>query len=131
MNQFREKEVTSEPAEAIEQAEEKQAKEPAQFIKATDFSFYLSRENSRQFFPFMLFLVGLAFFYIANTHYAERTIRETDKLSREIKELRAEAISIESDLMFNRKQSQVARMLEGSGIKELRNPPRKISRKEE
>ncbi len=75
--------------------------------------------------PYVAFFTVLAIAYIANAHYAERMVRKTDKMAKEIKELRAEYISIKSDLMYRSKQSQIACRLESAGLKELRTPPKK------
>ena len=112
---------------APEVKEEKQAATPGKIASVTDFSFYLTREKLNKMLPFIFFLFGIALFYIANAHYAMKTVRDTDKASREIKELRSEYITIKSDLMFRSKQSEVAKRLEATGLKALRNPPKKIT----
>ena len=76
--------------------------------------------------PFIFFLMGLSLVYIANSYVAERTIRDIDKTSKDIKELRSEYISIKSDLMFKSRQSQVAKEVLPLGIKHLTVPPKKI-----
>lgn len=76
--------------------------------------------------PFAFFLMGLALVYIANSYVAEKTIREIDRTSRDIKELRSEYISVKSELMFKSRQSQVAKEVLPMGIKQLTVPPKKI-----
>lgn len=78
--------------------------------------------------PFIVFLVFLAFVYIANRYHAEKVVRASIELTKEINELRAEAITISSELMFISKQSEVAKIVEkrGLGLKESIEPPRKI-----
>ena len=78
--------------------------------------------------PFVLFMVLIALVYISNTYYAEKTMRRTNKITNEIKELRSEFITSKSDLMFNSKQSEVARTAElmNTGLKESRVAPKKI-----
>ncbi len=76
--------------------------------------------------PFSFFLMLLALIYIANGYVAEKTIREIDKTSRDIKELRSEYISVKSELMFKSRQSQVAKEVMPLGIKQLSTPPKKI-----
>lgn len=76
--------------------------------------------------PFAFFLMGLSLVYIANSYVAEKNIREIDKTSKEIKELRSEYISVKSDLMFKSRQSQVAKEVLPLGIKQLEVPPKKI-----
>jgi hypothetical protein len=75
---------------------------------------------------FVMFLAGIAIFHISNTHSAERMMRRISTLERDIRELRWEYLTIKSDLMLQSKQSELAKRLEPFGIKELREPPKKI-----
>jgi hypothetical protein len=109
-----------------EQPEVKKSTAGKQMAQVADFDFFITRENMQKAFPFFMFLAGIAIFYIANTHYAEKTIRQSDKLTKEIKELRSEYITIKSDLMFRSKQSEVAQRLLQKEIKPLTTPPKKI-----
>ncbi len=109
-----------------EQPEVKKSTTGKQMAQVADFDFFITRENMQKAFPFFMFLAGIAIFYIANTHYAEKTIRQSDKLTKEIKELRSEYITIKSDLMFRSKQSEVAQRLIQKEIKPLTTPPKKI-----
>ena len=97
------------------------------FQKVADFDFYISREMMMKQIPFGLFIVALLLFHIWNAHNTEKIIRKTDKLSREIKELRSEYISMLSELMGESKQSSIAKKLDTLGIKELTSPPFKIT----
>jgi len=76
--------------------------------------------------PFLLFIALIAMFWISNTYYAERNIRDINKLSKEVKELRSEFMSTKLKLMYKSKQSQVADMVDDIGLKESRTPPHKI-----
>ena len=76
--------------------------------------------------PFMFFLTVLSLVYIANSYYAERTVRDIDKISKELKELRSEYITGKSDLMYSSKQSNVALKTADIGVKESLIPPSKI-----
>jgi len=73
-------------------------------------------------------LTLLAAIYIANRFHAEKTIRTTSVLQREVKELRSEALSTSAELMYLSKQSEVIRMINerGLGLKELKEPPYKL-----
>lgn len=87
---------------------------------------FLTNESTLKHLPFLLFLVLVAIFYIANGYYADDKIREVNKITNELKELRSEYISTKSDLMFVSKQSEVAKAAEPLGIKEPIVPPMKI-----
>lgn len=76
--------------------------------------------------PYVLLLTLLALLYIGNNYYAQQNIREMNHLEKDIKELRFEYRTINSNLMFESKQSEVARKLKGTGIKESTEPPKKI-----
>ena len=78
--------------------------------------------------PFILFLTVIAMFYITNSFYAERTIRDIDQTKKELKEKRAEFISTKSKLMINSMQSEVAQHASAAAfeIKESTVPPKKI-----
>jgi len=78
--------------------------------------------------PFILFIVALAMIYIANRYHAEHLLRETTKLQQELDELRAESITVASELMFASRQSQVLKLVEENklGLKESRIPPKRV-----
>ncbi len=75
---------------------------------------------------YLIFLLAIGVLYVGNTHRAEGTIRQINKKEKELKEKRWEYISGNSELMFNRKQSEMAEKLMGSGLEELDEPPYKI-----
>ncbi len=87
---------------------------------------FLSDDRTTQHIPFILFLALIAILYIANGYYADDKIREVNKVSNQIKELRTEFISSKSDLMFISKQSQVAASVDTLGLKEPVVAPLKI-----
>lgn len=95
------------------------------FASVMDGSF-LTRDATLKNAPFALFLALIAGFYIANTYNAERTLRETDRIIKEMKELRSEHISLKSELMFLSTQSRVAELVEPLELKEAKEPPYKI-----
>lgn len=73
--------------------------------------------------PFFLFLSVLAIVYIANGHFADNTVRNINKVNRELKELQYEYKTLKSDVMFQTKQSKLAKSVEPLGLKELVVPP--------
>ena len=75
---------------------------------------------------FGLVAFGLMLFYIYNQHHANKALRTKDKLIKELKELHSEKISLESQITNASKQSEVAKKVEPSGLKELNVPPVKI-----
>jgi hypothetical protein len=97
----------------------------AYFIHILDGSF-LSKDGSVRNIPFALFVSVIGGFYIANTYNAEKTVRETSKTTKDLKELRSEYISLKSELMFHSNQSQVAQLVAPLGLKEAKVPPFKL-----
>jgi hypothetical protein len=87
---------------------------------------FLANEKTVQHLPFILFLAIVAIFYIGNGYYADGKIREVNKISNQLKELRSEYISTKSELMFASKQSEVAKAMESEGLKQPVVPPIKI-----
>ena len=73
-----------------------------------------------------LFSAALALPYIYDRHRAERNVRRVDALNKEVKDLRAEYITLKSEHMSASKQSDVAQRLEMFGIEELSSPPKRI-----
>jgi hypothetical protein len=89
---------------------------------------FLTKEHSLKQAPFIFFLSLMAMLYISNSYYAEKKIREINKVNNELKELRSEYITSKSKLMFITKQSEVAKAAEkmGLSIRESIVPPGKI-----
>ncbi|WP_207434999.1 FtsL-like putative cell division protein [Sabulibacter ruber] len=76
-----------------------------------------------RYLPKVLFLMAVVLFYIGNTHYAERTLRQIDKTKAETEDLRADYTTLKSDYMEASKQSEVARNVAPYGIVESSTPP--------
>ena len=79
-----------------------------------------------KYLPKVLFVVVLGVFYVWNTHYAERSIRKIDKLETEVEDLRADVTSLETEVMYGSKQSEVAKKVKALGLVESKEPPYKI-----
>jgi cell division protein FtsL len=73
--------------------------------------------------PFFLFLTLLAVIYIYNGHYADKTNRQINKISNEVKELRYEYKTLKSEVMFQSKPGEVIKAVEPLGLKELVQSP--------
>lgn len=119
--------ITEQEAEPVEEKPKETSSLTKTMRKAADFDFNISREGMLKQVPFGLFIVVLLLIHIWNAHNVEKTIRKTDSLNREVKELRSEYISILSQLMSESKQSTIAAKLDTLGIKELTTPPFKIT----
>jgi hypothetical protein len=60
---------------------------------------------------FLLMLTLIGAIYIANRFHAEKLTRETTRLQREVKDLRAESLSTSAELMDVSRQSEVFRLV--------------------
>ncbi len=64
---------------------------------------------------YIILLTVLGAIYIGNRFNAEKITRQTTRLSREVRDLKAEALSISADLMKVSRQSEVFRMVREKG----------------
>jgi hypothetical protein len=133
-NKYREKAAVEEEEVVIEETtlQEERPQRPrkkgvlAKGISSVFSGTFLTSSKTLKHLPFILFISGIAIFYIAYNYYADDNLRKENKLSKEIKEKRSEYISTTSDLMFASKQSEVAKAAEQIGLKEPIEPPTKI-----
>lgn len=77
---------------------------------------------------FVIYVTILIFFYIGNRYSCEKTIRDIVEIERELKELRFESITTESELMSLSRMSEVSKMVKESGLdlEESREPAKKL-----
>jgi Bacteriodetes cell division protein (FtsL-like) len=77
---------------------------------------------------YITLITFLTAIYIGNRFHAEKITRESTKLQREVKDLRAESLSTSADLMSLSKQSEVFSMVreKGLNLEELKSPPYKL-----
>ncbi len=73
--------------------------------------------------PFYLFVATLTIIYIANGHYADKTIRKINSTAKHLKEMEYEYKTIKRDVIFRSKESELAKAVEPLGLKELLIPP--------
>lgn len=76
--------------------------------------------------PFILFLGFLGMIYIMNAHYSEKKLWQIQKLESQIEDLKREHNSIKSKLMYQTKQSEVAKAVESIGLKNSTATPKRI-----
>ncbi|HEX4887104.1 MAG TPA: FtsL-like putative cell division protein [Luteibaculaceae bacterium] len=86
----------------------------------------LTRDSILNQMPFLLYLCLLAVFYIGYGYYGEKTIRELDRVDRELKEIKSEYTTTSTKLEVLRQQSKVAEEIYRMGLQESRVPPKKI-----
>lgn len=116
------------PEATAEEAPKKRrsSKSARKFLKFMHVFGIFNHNQIVRMMPFILFLTVLLLFYIGNSYYAERTIREINSVKKELKDKRAEFISTSSELMFRTKQSEVAKSIAPMEIQESTEPQKKI-----
>ncbi len=73
--------------------------------------------------PFYFFLAGLAVFYIANGHYADKMVRKAAVTEKKLKELEFEYKIVKRDVIFRSKESELAKAVAPLGLQQLTIPP--------
>lgn len=76
--------------------------------------------------PYFLFTALLMVLYIANGHYADKNIRKINATAKHLKEMEYEYKTVERDVIFRSKESELAKVAEPLGLKELAAPPIRI-----
>jgi len=127
MNNRFKREIEEEEPEQEAQPEVRQKAElPKNFFTSFLTEGVVTKEAATEMMPFIIFLAMLAMVYIANRHFAEKNIREIDKLGKEVKELSWDYKTLKADLMLKSTQTEVARQVDTLGLKEPVEPPKKI-----
>jgi cell division protein FtsL len=75
---------------------------------------------------FFLFLCLLAIIYIANGHWADKTIRNINKTQKELRDLQFEYKTVKSELMFKSEEAQVLKVAEPLGLKISSEVPQRL-----
>lgn len=117
------------PVQVKEIPKKKESKSMASarnYVKFLNVFGIFSKDMLLKVMPYIFFLTLIALVYIANSYYAERTVRDIDRVTKELKTLRTEYISGKSELMFVSKQSEVAKAVAWQGLKESVEAPKKI-----
>ena len=76
-----------------------------------------------RFLPQILFLAFLCLIYIGNRHYAEKKVKSITRLEQQVEDLRADYTTLKADLMYESKQSEVAKRAAELGLKESNESP--------
>jgi hypothetical protein len=100
----------------------------ASFIKELLSGSMISEKIILKNLGYVSLITLLAAIYIGNRFHAEKITRETTRLQREVKDLRAEALSTSAALMYVSRQSEVYRLVreKGLNLEELKTPPYKL-----
>lgn len=77
--------------------------------------------------PFYFFLAGIAVFYIANGHYADKVVRKINVTEKRLKEMEFEYKTVKRDVTFRSKESELAKAVAPLGLNQLIIPPIRIA----
>ena len=77
--------------------------------------------------PFYVFASTLTIIYIANGHYADKTMREINVTAKQLKEMEYEFKTVKRDVIFRSKESELAKAVAPLGLKELVVPPVRLT----
>jgi hypothetical protein len=101
---------------------------PGSFIKELLSGSMVSEKIILNNLGYVALLTFLTAVYIGNRFHAEKITRESTRLQREVKDLRAESLSTSADLMYISKQSEVFSLVreKGLNLEELKSPPYKL-----
>ena len=125
-NQFRQIVDEGEVPQEVQPEVREKAELPRNFLTQLLTEGVISKQSATDMMPFIVYLAFLAMIYIGNRHFTENTIREIDKLSKEVKELSWEFKTVKADLMLKSTQTEVAKQVDTLGLKEPVEPPKKI-----
>jgi hypothetical protein len=84
--------------------------------------------NTWRIIKWVLIAFPILIFYIYNSLHTAKSIKNKNELSKTLKELHSERISLESEIAQASKQTRLAEQLESKGILEINTPPKKIIR---
>lgn len=76
--------------------------------------------------PLMFYMTCLAIIYISINHYAENKERESEKMAKELKELRWKYIDAKTQIMILTKESKLEQSANKIGLNVTKMPPYKI-----
>jgi len=116
-----------EEKENIRENENKQIT-PGSFIKELLSGSMVSEKIILKNLGYISLITILTAVYIGNRFHAEKITRESTRLQREVKDLRAESLSTTAVLMDISKQSEVFTLIreKGLNLEELKTPPYKL-----
>ena len=103
---------------------EKQKKKKG--LKTPGFRFRVSAEIVDKYLRYVIFLTAIGLVYIWNAHTAQKQIRKLDQLTAEIRELKSDYTTLNSELSYGTRQSVIAQKVDTLGLRKLTSPPYKL-----
>jgi hypothetical protein len=125
-------EIQEDEAEENLIVEEKPAKEISDNFFTQLFSRgILSTEKATSALPFVMYVALLGMIYIGNMHLAEKTIRDIDNITKEVKERGWDYKTAKAEMAFKSTLTEVAKRADTLGVRQSVEPPQKITVREE
>ncbi|HMG10105.1 MAG TPA: FtsL-like putative cell division protein [Mucilaginibacter sp.] len=125
-------EIQDDEAEENLIVEEKPAKEiPDNFFTQLFSRGIISTEKATSALPFIMYVALLGMIYIGNMHLAEKTIRDIDNITKEVKERGWDYKTAKAEMAFKSTLTEVAKRADTLGVRQSVEPPQKITVKEE
>jgi len=84
---------------------------------------FIANKNNQKHVPFLIFIVLLVLLNIRISFRAERLLKESIRLEKEVAELRLSYITTKSDLMNMHKRSVIEAIVYDKGLKTSLVPP--------
>ena len=91
---------------------------------------FITTDEATRALPFVLYVAFLGMIYIGNRHFAEKNIRDIDKIGKEVKELNWDYKVAKAELAFKSTLTEVAKRADTLGVRESIQPAQKLIVKE-
>ena len=121
-------EIQEEEAEKELIVEEKPVKKeiPDNFLTQFLSKGFITTDEATRALPFVLYVAFIGMIYIGNRHFAEKNIRDIDKLTKEVKELNWDYKVAKAELAFKSTLTEVAKRADTLGVHESIQPAQKL-----
>lgn len=110
-----------------EQKETKKKKKGSKRVMSVLGGTFLVREKFTKQFFFLAYVTLLLMAIITNTYIAEEKNRELTQTAKRLNDLQVEYIQLKSAIMEASKQSVLINKLQGTGLKEVTEPLKRIN----
>ena len=84
---------------------------------------FIAEKSNAKLIPFLLLIVFLVLVNIRSSFYAEKLLKESISLEKEVADLRLVYITRKSDLMSMHRRSVIENIVQNQGLKTAVNPP--------
>ena len=91
---------------------------------------FITTDEATRALPFVLYVALIGMIYIGNRHFAEKNIRDIDKIGKEVKELNWDYKVAKAELAYKSTLTEVAKRADTLGVRESIQPAQKLVVKE-